>query len=188
MLNTEESCIRYLMRELDPAEEIEFEREMLKDENLLIEVESLRKIYHKLGSLPLMQPPQEITNKINNMAAEISISNSRPRVLLLYFSKAVASVAAALLLILAGIYFYGQPLNIEQYQPVVADAVEIMDEVHPWVDRDDVIQFAGTARQPNMTESLQSDVNQSYSRLKLVSSETGLTTPNRKIVLTRVTR
>ena len=45
----DDGCIRYLMKEMDPSEEIEFEREMMKDEDLLIEVETLRKSFQKLG-------------------------------------------------------------------------------------------------------------------------------------------
>ena len=65
MINNDEGCIRYLMQEMDPAEEIEFEREMLKNQDLLIEVESLRRTDKKLGKLPLINPPNDCfrTNK-----------------------------------------------------------------------------------------------------------------------------
>ena len=64
MLNKDDGCIRYLMQEMDPAEVIEFEREMLNDENLLIEVESLRKTYEKLAKLPLYNPPKLLIDQV----------------------------------------------------------------------------------------------------------------------------
>ena len=42
MHTDENNAIRYLMKEMDPSEEMEFEKQMREDENLLIEVESLR--------------------------------------------------------------------------------------------------------------------------------------------------
>ena len=189
MLNLEESCIRYLMREMDPSEEIEFEREMLKDENLLIEVESLRKTYQKLGKLPLKEAPEHIVNKVINDAVKHQETRvHRTRIWVMNFSKAVASVAAALLFISTGIYFYGQPWGeapqnqAAEIQPLEASAVT------PWVDRNDIIELAGASDQSVMSESLQNDVTQSFGRLKLVNAETGISAPSRKIVLTSVSQ
>eukprot|EP00579_Thalassiosira_antarctica_P023677 CAMPEP_0201981284 /NCGR_PEP_ID=MMETSP0904-20121228/73048_1 /ASSEMBLY_ACC=CAM_ASM_000553 /TAXON_ID=420261 /ORGANISM="Thalassiosira antarctica, Strain CCMP982" /LENGTH=296 /DNA_ID=CAMNT_0048533817 /DNA_START=138 /DNA_END=1025 /DNA_ORIENTATION=+ len=64
----DEDCIRYLMREMDPSEEIEFEREMMSNENLLIEVESLRSTYNKVKKLPLKQTPQDLLSKVKEQA------------------------------------------------------------------------------------------------------------------------
>ncbi|MBO6792443.1 MAG: hypothetical protein JJ895_00940 [Balneolaceae bacterium] len=184
MLNSEEGCIRYLMREMDPAEEIEFEREMLNDENLLIEVESLRRTYQKLGQLPLKTPPKSIVDEITKEA----VKQQRSRVdgnknLILTFSKAVASVAAAVLIITLGTYFYGNidggldnaPINSTPQSASVAQ---------PWVDRNEVIEFAGTSTQNQNTAEVENERIQSFDRLRLVNPETGFSPPNRKVVLT----
>jgi hypothetical protein len=57
----ENACIRYLMKEMDPSEELLFEKKMMEDENLLIEVESLRKVNQRLSGIPEMEPPKGVT-------------------------------------------------------------------------------------------------------------------------------
>ncbi len=184
MLNSDEGCIRYLMREMDPAEEIEFEREMLKNENLLIEVESLRRTYQKLGKLPLKNPPHSVVDSVKENAIEQQRKRTeRSKILFINFAKAVASVAAALMIVSTAIYFYGgleeQGLdNSTTLQPIQSA------EIQPWVDRNEVIQFVGTTNQPVEPSALDQDVEQSFDKLKLVNSETGFSPPNRKVILT----
>lgn len=189
MLNSEEGCIRYLMREMDPAEEIEFEREMMKDENLLIEVESLRKTYKKLGKLPLQDPPKALLDDIKDKAiVQQRNRNERTKILMLNFSKAVASVAAALMIVSTAVYFYGG-LGVQESEGSQSTVVQEGSEVvQPWVDRNEVIQFVGTSTQPNIPQSLENEMIQSFDKLKLVNSETGFSPPNRKIVLTSTSR
>ncbi len=184
MLNSEEGCIRYLMREMDPAEEIEFEREMLNDENLLIEVESLRRTYQKLGQLPLKTPPKSIIDEITKEA----VKQQRSRVdgsknLVLTFSKAVASVAAAVLVVATGAYFYGHNdvNSVATPQTNIEQSAQI---AQPWVDRNEVIEFAGTSVQNENTTEVENERIQSFDKLRLVNSETGFSPPNRKVVLT----
>lgn len=187
MLNNEEGCIRYLMREMDPAEEIEFEREMLKDENLLIEVESLRKTYQKLGKLPLKHPPAHIVEQVVEKAVEQQKKKVQDsRIWVMNFSRAVASVAAAVLIVSAGVYFYNTPTENSGEQTQYTAEQEV--NIQPWVDRNNVIQLVGTSTQPSMSESLQNDVMQSFQKLRLVNTETGFSPPSRKIVLTNVRR
>jgi len=40
MQNEDNACIKYLMKEMDPSEELLMERAMMEDEDLLIEVET----------------------------------------------------------------------------------------------------------------------------------------------------
>ena len=96
----DDGCIRYLMKEMDPSEEIEFEREMMKDEDLLIEVETLRKSFQKLGKLPLHHPPKELSEQVLSMAVE-----TRKRQLddqQKWFGVMGRSVAAAVALLMIG--------------------------------------------------------------------------------------
>ena len=47
MQNDENAVIRYLMKEMDPSEEVLMERAMMEDDDLLIEVESMRQTLHR---------------------------------------------------------------------------------------------------------------------------------------------
>ena len=184
MLNSDEGCIRYLMREMDPAEEIEFEREMLKDENLLIEVESLRRTYQKLGKLPFENPPKELVDQITERAvAEQRKRTEKSRILFLNFAKAVASVAAALMIVSTVVYFNGE-FNTEPIENTSTIQSTAEQSIQPWVDRNEVILFVGTSIQNTSPGTLEDERQDSFNRLKLVNSETGFTSSNQKIILT----
>ena len=106
MQKTESACIRYLMKEMDPSEEIEFEREMMQDENLLIEVESLRKTYQKLNKLPFEEPPTELVEKIATEAVQTQQEMlNRSKRWMFYLSRSVAAAAVLILMISSGVYF-----------------------------------------------------------------------------------
>ncbi|MCG8372615.1 MAG: hypothetical protein MI700_03740 [Balneolales bacterium] len=184
MLKENEDCIRYLMREMDPSEEIEFEREMMEDQNLLIEVESLRKTYQKLGNLPLKNPPEALIEKISTIAVttqkqKIEDSNKW----ILYLTRSVASAAAVLMIATTGYFFYNAN-QVNSVEPVIQPTADTEYTVQPWVDRNEVIQFVGTSVQPTLTEGLQQQVDESFDKLKLVNSETGFGPSTRGIVLT----
>ncbi|SHF42293.1 hypothetical protein SAMN05443144_108137 [Fodinibius roseus] len=70
MRNEDNDCIRYLMKEMDPSEELLMERAMMEDENLLIEVESMRQTLAKLDKLPEKNPPPELSSRIVEQAAK----------------------------------------------------------------------------------------------------------------------
>lgn len=190
MLNSEEGCIRYLMREMDPAEVIEFEREMLKDENLLIEVESLRRTYQKLGKIPLISPPQLLVDEVTAKAIKQQkerINGNKNRFILL--TKAVASVAAAVLVVSVGTYFYGASIesnSVDNTQEVGLTPNAVIAQ--PWVDRNEVIEFAGTSAQNQNTSDVENERIQSFDKLRLVNSQTGFSPPNRKVILTSTTK
>ena len=188
MQKSEDVCIRYLMREMDPSEEVEFEREMMADENLLIEVESLRKTYQKLGKLPLWEPPPDLSAKIATEAVQaqqeqISRSNRWTNIM----SRSVAAAAVAILIISTALYFsngeaYTQTDTIQNAENLTTETVA------PWVDRSNTIHFAGTSLQQNNPEPLQLERDRSLSKLRLINAETGFAPPTRKIVLTSSSR
>lgn len=188
MQKNEDVCIRYLMREMDPSEEIEFEREMMIDENLLIEVESLRKTYHKLGKLPLWEPPPDLTAKIASDAVKAQQEQiSRTSRWTNIMSRSVAAAAVAILIISTTIYFsngeaYTQTDTIQNTNNLTTE------NVSPWVDRSNTIHFAGTSLQQDNPEPLQLERDRSFSKLRLVNAETGFAPPTRKIVLTSSSR
>ena len=75
MRNEDNDCIRYLMKEMDPSEELLMERAMMEDEDLLIEVESMRQTLQKLDQLPKMDPPSDVAEAVMEKAAEQAKEN-----------------------------------------------------------------------------------------------------------------
>ena len=177
------------MKEMDPSEEVEFERKILKDEDLLIEVETLRKTYQKLGKIPLQSPPKSLTNQITRAAvAKQKARIHKTNIWVMNFPRAVASIAAAIMLVSVTYLLGGFSSGDVSSSSDIVENVSATAEVRPWVNRNDVLMFSGTATQPEMTESVQTDITNSFGRLRLVNSETGFSPPSRKIVLTNVTR
>tara|TARA_R110000868_G_scaffold304437_7_gene565033 strand:+ start:4133 stop:4693 length:561 start_codon:yes stop_codon:yes gene_type:complete len=186
MQKNDDFSIRYLMREMDPSEEIEFEREMMNDENLLIEVESLRKTYQKLGKLPIWEPPPDLATKIASDAIKARREQlKRSNRWTSFMSRSVAAAAIAILIISTTIYFS----NGQAYtQTDTIETTGITKTIKPWVDRSNNLHFAGTSIQSDNSQTLQLEVDQSYSKLKLINSETGFAPSTRKIVLTSSSR
>lgn len=138
----DEDCIRYLMREMDPSEEIEFEREMMSNENLLIEVESLRSTYNKVKKLPLKQTPKEVLDRVKEQAILDQQNKLRRSFNMIgWLGKSVAAAATILLIISAGIFFL-DPFA-ESSGPNQSNIEFISgDPVQPWVDRNEVIKVS----------------------------------------------
>ena len=169
----DDGCIRYLMKEMDPSEEIEFEREMMKDEDLLIEVETLRKSFQKLGKLPLHHPPKELSEQVLSMAVE-----TRKRQLddqQKWFGVMGRSVAAAVALLMIGSsgYYFWQNQS-EPPGSSVVQQIQNADPPEPWVDRNQIIEFAGTSQQVNHNQIIQTDIDQSYHKLTLINEKNRL--------------
>src|SRR5690554_5770159 len=107
MSTDEHKCIRYLMKEMDPSEELEFEHLMREDENLLIEVESLRATYKRTSQLSIKNPPEFLTRKILNDLKQLpssSLKNKNKSIMMAAKGLAAAVVIAAL----SGGYYYVQ--------------------------------------------------------------------------------
>lgn len=77
MRNEDNDCIRYLMKEMDPSEELLMERAMMEDEDLLIEVESMRQTLQKLDKLPKVDPPTDVTEAVMEKAAQQAEKNRK---------------------------------------------------------------------------------------------------------------
>ncbi|MEO1023838.1 MAG: hypothetical protein AAFW89_14940 [Bacteroidota bacterium] len=170
MQNSEDGCIRYLMKEMDPSEEVEFEREMLSDEDLLIEVECLRQTLHKLGKLPEIQPPTHLTDHIRQQALQTQQNrlNHNKRIIS-WFGKSVAAVAAGVLIVSMGTYMWpvSEGTAIEA-TTAVSGAGSTDDGTTPWVDRNDVIRYSDQFQQAG---SLEFEAQRSNSMKKLVRVE-----------------
>ena len=72
MSNVDELCIKYVFDELDPSEITLVEQAMNHDQNLLIEVESLKSTWKKLRNLPELTPPPNISEAVIDHAKEYS--------------------------------------------------------------------------------------------------------------------
>lgn len=70
MTNDDNACIRYLMKEMDPSEEVLMERAMMEDDDLLIEVECMRQTLRRLDGLPKVNPPAHLRDAIIKEAVE----------------------------------------------------------------------------------------------------------------------
>lgn len=188
MINNDEGCIRYLMQEMDPAEEIEFEREMLNNQDLLIEVESLRRTYKKLGKLQLINPPNDFIEQVKQNAVRVQKHQThRSKIIFIKFAKAVASAAAAILIVSSTLYFndYFKSTPIDNTSTI--QAIQ-NSNVQPWVDKNEIIKFAGTEYSSASSKEFDEEINHSLDKLKLVDNKAGFTPNNKKVVLVRVSQ
>lgn len=156
MSKIENRCIAYIYNEMDPSERLEFERELQKDDNLLIELETLKKTAGCLTGFRCIDPPQSVVNRVKKEAASNCKKGSG--------SGSYRYLLASAAITLAAVMVYGM-LNIQDEQSmtgseadnngpsqatisssgsfssVSANSSETSDEVSPWVDHDEVIHF-----------------------------------------------
>ncbi|GAA5520964.1 hypothetical protein LQ318_04430 [Aliifodinibius salicampi] len=207
MRNENNDCIRYLMKEMDPSEELLMERAMMEDEDLLIEVESMRQTLKKLDRLPEKNPPSELSDQIMEQAAAqaqknraSTISSFKPA-----FKYAVAATIA-LTLTAGGAWFYigsegdnrqqlstsstssdaetevttgssGFSLDTQLFQTIMAQE----EEVEPWVDRNNVLHFNGQSLDDTSYEAL---LEESQQKLRLIEQPSVNSRPARSFQLT----
>lgn len=151
MQHDENSVIRYLMKEMDPSEELLMERAMMEDDDLLIEVESMRKMLHRLEDMPDREPPADLSDSIVQQAADYKNQQSSwPSIPSEFFKYAAVLVIGAGLGSGLWMFFdttpeppannYDNPAAVmSTLQPESADNSNV--DAEPWVDRDDVIYF-----------------------------------------------
>lgn len=169
----ENNSIRYLMKEMDPSEVLEFEKWMRSDNDLLIEVESLRATQRKTTQLPLKNPPESLIQNIVHEATQIQksrIDNSKK-----VYKYVRKGIAAAILLsaITGAFYFY----SAEDYSPneIMPVANETMlqsgdkQSITPWVDRNEVLRYASET--PAATESFDTERLKSLEKLQLINNQ-----------------
>jgi hypothetical protein len=141
---------------MDPSERLEFERELQKDENLLIELETLKKTAGCLTELRCIDPPQSIVNRVKNEAASNSRKGSDTGSYRYLLASAAITLAAVMVY---GILYVQDQQSLSgsetanngtsqatisstgSFSPVSANSRETNDDVSPWVDHDEVIHF-----------------------------------------------
>src|SRR5690625_1915714 len=118
MNNKSDRCISYIYNEMDPSEQMEFERELEQNQNLLIEVETLRKVSGRLQDIRLMDPPAELVEQIYDQASRAHASGTRSRNWWRWGS------AAAILLISASMSSYMLlPMAVSEDQPAEENGI-----------------------------------------------------------------
>ncbi|MDR9417501.1 hypothetical protein [Gracilimonas sp.] len=175
MHTDEHNTIRYLMKEMDPSEEAEFERKMREDEDLLIEVESLRATKRKLSSLPQKKPPKEITNQVLNDIKQLQSNKSTFLKTFSTFAKRGLAAAILLMSMTVGYFYFMGNSATTQETAIPSDS----ETVEPWVDRNEVLRFTGGEQ-----SSVQSEFTRSYEKLQLVNDPSANGSANNSILLT----
>jgi len=181
----DEGCIRYLMKEMDPSEEIEFEREMMGDEDLLIEVESLRKIIKKVDNIPEWNPPSLLSKTITKKAVHIRRNQIQKNNYLFFnLNKNVAAAAAVLIFTVAGLSFYAYEAAQSGYNlQNNAVTTKTVNAVQPWVDKNNILRYSDVQNNSS-GELLYIEMAKSMDKLTPVESEASSVSRPQDIMLT----
>lgn len=212
MPNDDNASIRYLMKEMDPSEEVLMERSMMEDEDLLIEVECMRQTLKRLDeNLPMMDPPAHLTNDILRKAAEKKPSTSFGLVPSLNGNRVgyVAAAAVVAVGLISGVLLYqdgsggtastssqktaasasvSSSPSIEMDQPDMANiGVETQSieagDVEPWVDKKEILRFQDQFSEQSRAE-FDSILNTSTQKLKPIDDPLDMNTNARSLQLT----
>ncbi|TVR16936.1 MAG: hypothetical protein EA391_06155 [Balneolaceae bacterium] len=194
MSENKNRSITYIYDEMDPSEKVEFERDLELDENLLIEVESLKRVQNRLNGIQTVEAPQHVVDNICLIAGNKSQKPAK----ILFFSSTIYSAAAALLLLgLTSSYFFlnGEESTINEgainnasvsapvffHQPEPAVSIignQVERNVTPWVDTNEVIYFHDRLRS-NGTATVDSIFENSFRKLTPVQNPS-FSNPNRQ--------
>lgn len=195
MLNADELCLKYILNELDPSEVLLVEQAMKEDENVLIEIESLRATLRKLDKLPEVSPSEDVRQKILQRASEYAANRTSTAFFGTNSAGATYLAVAALLIVTIsiGLYSYNaQPGVTDHTAAPVSETVTTLSapvsgsaapaisgtsplptlnsssqRVQPWVDNNNVLRIG---------------VSNSSSGLTIVSPDAGSTHPSSRLV------
>lgn len=188
MSNEDTNSIKYVLEEMDPAEEVEFERKMESNPDLRIEVESIRRIKSKLNTLPDISPPKHLTDSVLEFAA--GQSNKKQGFRSGYF----LSAAVVIIGLTTGSLFFNNsfeengsasgastvfsPYGNESTQQNVNRSTNLK----PWVDRQDVLHLSGSESVYN--PKMLNEVGNRFNKLRPVGNSPDFQPFNRSIQLT----
>lgn len=146
--------VAYLYNEMDPSEKLEFERDLNNDENLLIEVETLRKVADKLHRMDTVQPPDKIVDAVmQSLVDRKAVAGSRRSRKFIYYSAAAIFIFGLTYgFILIGdvgdvISNNSESASVGSFQNVLPASmgssakVSETGKVMPWVDHNEVLHF-----------------------------------------------
>lgn len=164
--------IKYVLNEMDPAEKIEFERDMNRDPDLLIEVESIKRMQYRLEQLPEFTPPRELSESLLSFAAEESMRTKDGGKNIRFFLAA----AVVLFGLTTGSLFLDNPFGTDNanYQATInlsSPAINVLDsnqitgkdKSSPWIDRNNVLKLSGFEGNFN---SHSGELNENQSKLR----------------------
>ncbi|MCC5942033.1 MAG: hypothetical protein JJU37_10880 [Balneolaceae bacterium] len=186
--------VTYIYKEMDPSEKVEFERDLQEDENLLIEVESFKRIQKRLGTIQSIDAPDELLQAICRQAAQKRQKTTKT----FLFNGTFYGAAAALLLFgitsgflllngeeaadsgaLTNTASMSTPVFIYQSSPAVSAVTSSSDgKVTPWVDTNEVIYFHDRLRTSGAA-SVDSIFENSFRKLTPVKNPS-FTNPNQR--------
>ncbi|GEM_PF-318575 len=194
MSENKNRSITYIYDEMDPSEKVEFERDLELDDNLLIEVETLKRVQNRLNGIKTVDAPQHVVENICLIAGKKAKKPSK----MFFFGSTMYSAAAALLLLgLTSSYFFlnGEeattndgsinnasmtaPVFFHQPEPAVSTIGNNTERnVTPWVDTNEVIYFHERLRS-NGKAPVDSMFENSYRKLTPVKNPS-FSNPNRQ--------
>ncbi|MDX1642165.1 MAG: hypothetical protein R3220_10735 [Balneolaceae bacterium] len=187
----ENRSIAYIYNEMDPSEKLEFERDLQNDSDLLIEVESLKKVSKNLNQLGHINPPSHIVQAVYDSAKNNS-NQSRAG----HWRTFFYSVAALLLIgMTSGIFMMDSQESDEndnRAESAAFSATPIISQpVHsssagttaPWVDNNEILYFQRATGSGNQAE-IDSLRNDSFKKLTPVTDPTLIRTYQRQLQLT----
>ena len=188
--------VAYLYNEMDPSEKLEFERDLQVDENLLIEVETLRKVTTKLHNIDAVQPPNEVVDAVlkslENRKTEAG--NRRSKRFVYYSAAALLLIGFTYSFVLKG-ELNGEFPNeagaasmgsIQNILPASVDNVSRESEssrLMPWIDENEVLHFRD-GLYGSEASSVDSLFRQSFQKLTPITNPTQSPTARQNLHLT----
>lgn len=189
------NSIKYILEEMDPAERVEFEREMSQDPDLQIEVESIRRMNNKLNRLPLLSPPKQITTSILEQAALKSNKSNIGSGTAYFLSAAVLvlGLTTGSLMIQQSFESAADPSSrkglsvpVQSSSPQIGQSDRNSSSLQPWTDRDNVLHLSGfETGNSSMTDS---EFLRSLNKLRPAANPDGIHRFHRSIQLTNSNR
>lgn len=190
MSKEDTNSIKYILEEMDPAEMVEFERQMASDPDLRIEVETIRRMNGKLNALPDLKPPKHVTDSILSLSAEQS-GKSKGFKSGYFLSAAVVilGLTTGSLILQSSFNDGGSDGNSSASlfsSGAVINKTEVTQNANlkPWVDRQDVLRLNGFESVSNSSPIQSNRSGNSFNKLKPVGKFPDLHPYNRSLQLT----
>ncbi|MEX0945477.1 MAG: hypothetical protein WD513_01700 [Balneolaceae bacterium] len=195
MSDRENRSLAYLYDEMDPAEKLEFERDLEIDSNLLIEVESLKKVSERLQELKPVDPPKEVVDALYSKLNQNKLrrDNYKPGKLFIYSAAAVIILGLTTgLLLMDG----NESTNLDGADSAVVGGDQFIyqttgnqnsmnvEKVTPWVDHNEVIHFQDGYYTGSESASIDSIYRLSLEKLTPVTNPMQSATARQNLQLT----
>lgn len=158
MSSKDHRSITYIYNEMDPSEEIEFERELELNSDLLIEVESLKQVKNKLHCLEQFDPPKELVEAVCQQAGEKGPQQKGAGRTVFYAVAAIVLIGMTSGVWLADSGFQGtstgQNTDAQFAAPTLTQPVggSSSSDIKPWIDENDIIYLGIGEKSSNQAE------------------------------------